>query len=152
MRLSQQGLELIKRFEGLSLKAYKDAVGVPTIGYGHILGVKMGTGITALEAEELLQQDVSHFEQGVSCLINELDINITQPQFDALVSFAFNLGLGNLKKSTLLKKLYLMKQGDKLSMQAVAKEFLRWNKAGGKVLQGLVNRRQAESDLFLQKG
>lgn len=152
MRLSQQGLELIKRFEGLSLKAYKDAVGVPTIGYGHILGVKMGTEITALEAEELLQQDVSHFEQGVSHLINELGINITQPQFDALVSFAFNLGLGNLKKSTLLKKLYLMKQGDKLSMQAVAKEFLRWNKAGGKVLQGLVNRRQAESDLFLQKG
>lgn len=152
MRLSHQGLELIKRFEGLSLKAYKDAVGVPTIGYGHILGVKMGTEITALEAEELLKQDVSHFEQGVSRLINELDINITQPQFDALVSFAFNLGLGNLKKSTLLKKLYLMKQGDKLSMQAVAKEFLRWNKAGGKVLQGLVNRRQAESDSFLQKG
>ncbi|MFC1022272.1 lysozyme [Pasteurella multocida] len=151
MKLSKHGLELIKRFEGCELTAYKDAVGVPTIGYGHTLNVKMGQKITALEADKLLCEDVAHFEQGVMRLIQEMGISVTQNQFDALVSFAFNLGLGNLRRSTLVKKLYLMKQTDTASQQAVACEFLRWNKAGGKVLLGLTRRRQAEHDLFLSQ-
>lgn len=150
MRLSDEGLTLIKRFEGVRLKAYKDAVGVPTIGYGHILGVRMGDEITLEQAEQFLREDVAHFEKGVTRIAQELTVELTQSQFDALVSFAFNLGLGNLRRSTLLKKLYVMKQCDEQSKVAVASEFLRWNRAGGQVLRGLTRRRQAEHDLFLK--
>lgn len=153
-KLSQKGLALIKKFEGLRLTAYTDAVGVPTIGYGHTKTVRKTDvltkkTITEQEADALLKRDVKEFEGGVNRLTIELGIPITQCQFDALVSFAFNVGLGNLKKSTLLKKLYVMSQKDQTSIYAVADEFLRWNRAGGRVLNGLTRRRGEERLLFL---
>ena len=132
MKISQKGLDLIKNFEGLELKAYKDSVGILTIGYGSTGShVKSGMTITAEQAEELLKQDVSRFEKGVNDLVK---VSLTQNQFDALVSFSFNLGLGNLKSSTLLKKL------NASDYTGAVNEFLRWNRAGGKVLNGLTRR------------
>lgn len=154
MKLSQAGLDLIKHFEGLRLTAYFDAVNVPTIGYGHTNSVKRADvlnkkTITNAQAEALLKEDVAVYERGVNRLTREMGVMLTQSQFDALVSFSFNVGLGNLRRSTLLKKLYVMNQNDQSSIDAVADEFLRWNRAGGKVLQGLVRRRGAERLLFL---
>lgn len=140
MKISQKGIDLIKSFEGLELKAYKDSIGILTIGYGSTGShVKQGMTITKEQAEELLKQDVSRFEKGVNDLVK---IPLTQNQFDALVSFSFNLGLGNLKSSTLLRKLKAF------DYSGAANEFLRWNRAGGKVLNGLTRRRQAEKDMF----
>lgn len=141
MKISKKGLDLIKHFEGLELKAYKDSVGVVTIGYGSTgPHVSMGMVITQDQAEALLKQDVSRFEKGVSDLVQ---VPLNQNQFDALVSFSFNLGLGNLKSSTLLRKL------NSLDYSGAANEFTRWNKAGGVVLKGLTRRREAEKVLFL---
>lgn len=141
MKISKKGLDLIKQFEGLELKAYKDSVGVVTIGYGSTgPHVSMGMVITQEQAESLLKQDVSRFEKGVSELVK---VPLNQNQFDALVSFSFNLGLGNLKSSTLLRKLNF------LDYVGAANEFPRWNKAGGVVLKGLTRRREAEKALFL---
>jgi GH24 family phage-related lysozyme (muramidase) len=137
---STTGIELIKRFEGLRLAAYLDAVRVPTIGYGHTKTARMGQKITAAQAEELLVKDLAVFEQAVNDLV-AADIN--QNEFDALVSFAFNVGAGALNRSTLLRAL------NKGRRQAAADEFLRWNKAGGRVLAGLTRRRVAERALFL---
>lgn len=140
MKISKKGLDLIKTFEGLGLKAYKDSVGILTIGYGSTGShVKPGMVITIEQAEELLKQDMSRFEKGVNDLVK---VPLTQNQFDALVSFSFNLGLGNLKSSTLLRKL------NASDYSGAASEFLRWNRAGGKVLNGLTRRRQAEKDMF----
>lgn len=140
MKISEKGLNLIRSFEGLELKAYKDSVGILTVGYGSTGShVKPGTTITKEQAEELLKQDVSRFEKGVNDLVK---VPLTQNQFDSLVSFSFNLGLANLKSSTLLKRL------NALDYSGAAKEFLRWNKAGGKTLNGLARRRQAEKDMF----
>jgi Phage-related lysozyme (muraminidase) len=141
MKISQKGVNLIKQFEGLELKAYKDSVGVVTIGYGSTGShVSIGQVITEAQAEALLIKDLSRFESGVTDLVK---VPLTQNQFDALVSFSFNLGLGNLKSSTLLKKLNLK------DYAGASKEFERWNKAGGKVLNGLTRRRLAEKELFL---
>jgi lysozyme len=141
---SQAGIELIKQFEGCELHAYPDpgTGGDPwTIGYGHTgPDTKKGRTVTLQEAEDLLKQDLRKFEQGVSQL---LTVSVTQPQFDALVSFAYNCGLQNLKTSTLLR---LCNQGDKA---AAAEQFARWNKAAGKVMAGLTRRREAEKALFL---
>lgn len=140
MKISEKGLNLIKDFEGLEIKAYKDSVGVLTIGYGSTGNhVKLGMTITKEQAEELLKQDVSRFERGVNDLVK---VTLTQNQFDSLVSFSFNLGLGNLKSSTLLRKL------NASDYSGAANEFLRWNRAGNKVLNGLTRRRQAEKDMF----
>ena len=140
MKISKKGLDLIKTFEGLELKAYKDSVGVLTIGWGSTGShVKPGMSITKEQAEELLKQDVSRFEKGVNDLVK---VPLIQNQFDALVSFSFNLGLGNLKSSTLLRKL------NASDYSGAASEFLRWNRAGGVVLKGLTRRRQAEKDMF----
>ncbi|MBK3870977.1 lysozyme [Stutzerimonas frequens] len=139
MHTSQNGLDLIKSFEGLRLSAYKDVVGVVTIGYGTTSGVKMGDTITKERAEELLREDVKRFEQQVQRLVK---VPLTQGQFDALVSFVYNLGAGNLSNSTLLR---LLNAGDYAGAGA---QFERWNKAGGKVLAGLVRRRAAERALF----
>lgn len=139
MSLSNAGYGLIKHYEGCILVAYKDAVGVWTIGYGHTGDdVKPGMKITLFDADELLRKDVNRFENAV----RKLCPVTTQNQFDALVSFAFNLGEGALKESTLRRK---HNDGD---YAGAATEFLRWNKAGGKVLSGLTKRRQAESDLY----
>lgn len=141
MKISLNGLNLIKEFEGLELKAYKDSVGVVTIGYGSTgPHVSMGMTITKEQAEQLLKKDLERFEKGVPTLVK---VPLNQNQFDALVSFSFNLGLGNLKSSTLLKKL------NAKDYQGAANEILRWNRAGGKVLNGLTRRRIAERDLFL---
>lgn len=141
MKISQKGADLVKSFEGLRLKAYKDSVGVWTWGYGstgpHVTPDKIGT---KEEAEQLLKKDLERFEKGVSDLVK---VPLNQNQFDALCSFAFNLGLGNLKSSTLLKKL------NAFDYIGASKEFERWNRAGGKVLAGLTRRRIAERDLFL---
>lgn len=141
MQTSQKGIDLIKQFEGLSLKVYDDAVGLKTIGYGHL--IKKGevfTTLTQKEAEDLLAKDLKQFEVGVSTSVK---VALTQNQFDALVSFAFNLGMSNLNSSTLLKKL---NAGD---ITGASNEFVRWNKAGNKVLAGLTRRRMAEKELFL---
>lgn len=149
LKTSQKGIELIKKFEGCKLTAYRDSVGVWTIGFGHTKDVKADMVITAEQAEQFLKDDVVYFENGVNKLLKTLKAQVTQNQFDALISFAFNLGLGNLRKSTLAKKLYVMQQNDRDSVQAVADEFPRWNKAGGQVLTGLTKRRNAERALFL---
>lgn len=139
--VSPAGVELIKSHEGLSLKAYPDpgSGGEPwTIGYGHTGGVKRGDVITQSQADAFLRDDLRRFERAVS----RLAPNTTQNQFDALVSFAFNLGEGNLEKSTLLKK---HNAGD---YAGAAKEFIRWNRAAGKVLNGLTRRRTEEAALY----
>ena len=139
MVASPMALELIKHFEGLRLDAYLDAVGVPTIGYGSTNGVTLGQTLTEPEAEALLLEDIGRFTPGINRLVT---VPLTQSQFDALTSFAFNLGLGALGKSTLLKKL---NAGDYSAAQG---EFDRWVYAGGKKLAGLVRRRRAEAVLF----
>ena len=135
MRISKNGINLIKEFEGCYLRSYKCPAGVWTIGYGHTDGVKQGEQITKERAEYLLITDLATFEKGV----NALKFNLNQNQFDALVSFSFNCGLGNLKK--LVKGRNLTEIGNAL---------LLYNKAKGKVLVGLTRRRKAERDLFFK--
>lgn len=143
--ISQQGIDLVKRFEGVRLRAYLDSVNVPTIGVGHTRGVRMGDVITEEQADTFLREDLNDAEEAVNDLIS---VTLSQGQFDALVSFVFNLGCGAFKRSTLLKHL---NAGDYL---AAAGQFPRWSMAGGRVLQGLVERRYAERALFmgLEKG
>ena len=141
MNVSETGIELIKKFEGCVLKAYKCPAGIWTIGYGHTLGVKEGQTITKKQAESFLKQDLIRFELTVNNLVN---VPLNQCQFDALVSFCYNLGSGNLKSSTLLK---LLNKGD---YNGAADQFERWVYAGGKKLPGLVKRRIAEKELFLK--
>jgi len=138
---NQAGVQLIKSFEGCRLTAYKDAIGVLTIAFGHTgPDVTPGKTITQAEADQLLAQDLAKFEKGVEALVKS---NINDNQFAALVSFSYNCGLMNLQKSTLLR---LTNAGD---FAGASKEFLKWTKAGGKELAGLVRRRQAEQVLFL---
>ena len=139
MSLSQSGLNLIKSHEGLRTTAYKDPVGVWTIGYGHTGTAKPGQKITEAQAEQLLRQDVGWAEAAVR---KNVKVPLTQGQFDALVSFTFNLGAGALSRSTLLKKL---NAGDYAGAQA---EFGKFVHAGGRVLPGLVRRRNEEAQMF----
>ena len=143
MNISKQGLELIKRFEGLHLVAYLDPVKIPTIGYGTIVidgkPVRLGTTITQAQAEAYLYADIQKFEDHVNQLLN---VPVSQEQFDALVSFVYNLGPTNFRKSTLLR---LLNQG---RYEEAQPQFLRWNRAGGHVLRGLTRRRLAEAALF----
>lgn len=143
MKVSQTGLDLIKHFEGLSLKAYLCPAKVWTIGYGTtgVPEARLGVVISAARAEELLAIDVDKFSRQVWVLVSDVVIN--QHQMDALIAFAYNVGIGAFKTSTLLKKLL---QKD---YNGASKEFLRWTKAKGKELPGLVKRRRAESLLFL---
>jgi len=143
MKISQKGIDLIKQFEGVSLKAYPDpgTGGEPwTIGYGHTGGVKKGDVITQAQAEELLRKDLIKFETGVS---NALTVETTQNQFDAMVSLAYNIGLGNFTKSTLLRK------HNAKCWQCAAAQFGVWRNAGGKVMTGLIRRRAAERELYM---
>ena len=139
METSQNGIELIKEFEGRRLVAYQDSVGVWTIGYGHTKDVWEERLIIKSTADRLLAEDLAEFEKYVDNLV---EVPLTQNQFDALVAWTFNLGPTNLSESTLLKKL---NAGD---YDAVSSEMKRWNKAGGEVLEGLVRRRAAEATLF----
>jgi len=140
MRTSNNGIDFIKSFEGLRLESYQDSAGVWTIGYGTTHGIKPGMRITQEEAEEMLRNDVAWFEKAVNTL---LPIGLTQSEFDALVSFSYNLGATALETSTLRKRLL----ADEPRCWVYQKEMPRWNKAGGEVLAGLVRRRQAEADL-----
>lgn len=147
MKISEQGIELIKKFEGCRLTTYECVGGELTIGYGHTgTDVKEGMTITDEEATALLKKDIEEFENGVNKYV---EVEIAQEMFDALVSFAFNVGLGALKKSTLLKKL------NNADFKEAAIEFLKWNKVtkNGKkeVVPGLTNRRNEEKELF-EKG
>jgi lysozyme len=139
MNISQKGIDLIKSFEGCHLKAYKDPIGILTIGVGHTGNVKEGQVITQAQADDILRKDLKRFVEGVEELVK---VTISQSQFDALVSFAFNVGLGNLEKSTLLKLV------NKRDFSGASLEFLKWDKADGKVLKGLTKRREAERKLF----
>lgn len=148
-KLSVKSLELLKQLEGCRLKAYQDSAKIWTIGYGHTHNVKAGMKITQQQADVFLKQDVAKFEQGINQTLRELGTTVTQKQFDALVIFSFNVGLRAFQKSTMAKKLYLMDNKDYESVNAVADQFPRWNKAGGKVIPGLVKRRAQERLLFL---
>jgi len=145
MQTSDNGIALIKQFEDCKLTAYQDSVGVWTIGYGWtqpVDGKTIRAGMTIKQetAERLLKTGLVSYESDVSRLVK---VRLTQGQFDALVSFTYNLGARSLSTSTLLRKL---NAGD---YAGAADEFLRWNKAGGKVLNGLTRRREAERALFL---
>ena len=145
MQTSDKGIALIKQFEGCKLTAYQDSVGVWTIGYGWtqpVDGKSIRAGMTIKQetSERLLKTGLVSYESDVSRLVK---VGLTQGQFDALVSFTYNLGARSLSTSTLLRKL---NAGD---YAGAADEFLRWNKAGGKVLNGLTRRREAERALFL---
>ena len=139
MNISQEGLSLIKKFEGCELEAYKCAAGVWTIGFGSIKGVKQGDTITQEEADNLLLHEMDEYEGYINDAVN---VDLNQNQFDALVSWVFNLGPSNLSSSTLLTKINNKDWDD------VPAQIKRWNKAGGKVLQGLIRRREAEALLF----
>lgn len=134
-KINNKGLQLIKNFEGLRLKAYKCPAGILTIGYGHTgSDVKTGMVITPEKAEELLKKDLAKFEKAVE---TNVKIKLNENQFSALVSFTYNCGVGNLR--TLVKNRNAKQIGDAI---------LKYNKAGGKILSGLVKRRQAENKLY----
>ena len=139
MNTSAEGIALIKKFEGCELKAYQCSAGVWTIGYGHTKDVEEGDTISKDQAEEMLVEELHEYENYVNEYVN---VALSQNQFDALVSWVYNLGPANLKASTMLKVLNDGKYED------VPYQMKRWNKAGGEVLQGLVRRREAEALLF----
>ena len=137
--ISDKGRYAIKKFEGCELIAYQDAVGVWTIGYGHTKGVSEGDIISSAQAEALLLKELKEYENYVHELV---EVPLHQYQFDALVSWTYNLGPTNLKSSTMLKVLNEGKYNE------VPDQMRRWNRAGGKVLEGLVKRRDYEARLF----
>ncbi len=152
--MSQNGTKLLAEWEGVETEVYDDAAGLPTIGVGHLLtqnernsgkitikgqAVDYKQGLSEQEVLDLLAQDLERFEAAVS---DAVQVALRQNQFDALVSFAFNVGTQAFKSSTLLKKL---NQG---LYDEVPAQLRRWNKAGGKVIQGLINRREKEIGLW----
>lgn len=140
MKISDAGLQLIMSFEGCRLEAYLDAANIWTIGYGHTgSDVHRGLKISDDHAEELLREDLAQAEAAVNKLVT---MPLTRDQFDALVSLAFNIGLNALRRSTLLRKI---NDGD---YEGAVREFSRWIYAGGRILPGLVKRRDDEAKLF----
>ena len=145
-QISQKGLSLIKKFEGVKLKPYLCPAGIPTISFGCTYyedGTKVrmtDAPISEARATDIFLNVIKHYERSVDSFCRD-DIN--QNQFDALVSFCYNLGAGALKKSTLLKKVNADSNDPSIKL-----EFLKWNKSGGKVLNGLTLRRNAESELY----
>ena len=145
LTVSKEGIALIKRYEGYKTTPYRCPAGLYTVGYGHVIGNGLqlpdewNRTFSLGEIDELLRTDLARFERGV---LRYCTVYITQSQFDSLVSFSFNLGLGVLQRSTLRQKL------NRGNYDGASKEFLRYTKAGGKVLKGLVRRRQAEYNLF----
>ena len=134
-------LQKVMEMEGCRLEAYQDAAGVPTIGYGHTKNVRMGDRISEYWAKEMLREDIEEAEW----LVKELGVAKTEGQLDALVSFVFNLGIGRLTRSTLLKTI---REGG--SKAQITKEFKRWVYADGKLLPGLVKRREWEAKRFFE--
>ena len=142
MKISQKGIDLIKKFEGCKLYAYSDSVGIPTIGYGHTNGVKMGMCITQKQADDFLRDDVTICEKA----LNTCRTNFTQNQFDALCSWIFNLGTANFNSSTMRKYIVARKSDVEITDQLI-----KWHNAGGNPLTGLKRRRVAEANMFLGK-
>lgn len=139
--VSEAGVRLVQEFEGCRLDAYRCPAGIPTIGYGATgPDIRMGMVWTQEQADERLAEDLARFAAGVERLVQ---VDLTDNQFAAIVSFAFNVGLGALRDSTLLRKL---NAGD---YAGAADQLPRWSKGGGRVLPGLVRRRAAERELFL---
>lgn len=141
MKTSDYALQRLKEFEGLRLKAYKCPGGAWTIGYGHTPGVREGMVISKDEASKLLEADVKYFEGFLAGEPYAEDL--TQGQWDALISFLFNLGIGNYKRSTLRKRIL-----EDVNHNDIPNQFRRWNKADGKVLPGLVKRREWECQMY----
>jgi lysozyme len=145
LTVSKEGIALIKRYEGCKTTPYRCPAGLYTVGYGHVIGNGLqlpdewNRTLSLGEIDELLRTDLARFERGV---LRYCPVPLTQSQFDALVSFSFNLGLGVLQRSTLRQKI-LRKDGE-----AASKELLRYDKVGGRPLKGLTRRRQAEYNLF----
>ena len=145
MKISNEGFQLIKKYEGRKTTPYRCPAGLYTVGYGHVIGNGLqlpdewNRTFSLGEIDELLRTDLARFERGV---LRYCTVYLTQSQFDALVSFSFNLGLGVLQRSTLRQKI-LRKDGE-----GAAKEILRYDKVGGRPLKGLTRRRQAEYRLF----
>ena len=142
MKISLEGLGLIKKFEGCELEAYKCAAGVWTIGYGSTKGVEEGDSLTQEDADKLLKHEMDEYEGYIKDMVK---IDLKQNEFDSLVSWVFNLGPANLKASTMLKVINDNK------LEEVPSQMKRWNKANGKVLEGLIRRREAEALLFQGK-
>jgi len=145
MKVNKAGIDLIKQFEGCKLKAYKDSVGIWTVGYGlttaaGFIEVTKGTTITQEEADHYLEKAVDKFAGEIA---PAFQTNVSENEFSACVSLAYNIGSPRFKKSSVLKHL------NAGSREKAADAFLLWNKAGGKVLKGLERRREAERDLFL---
>jgi lysozyme len=161
MKMSEQGVHLLTQWEGFKTKIYKDSAGLPTIGVGHLLTrdeltsgkiyiksicglvelpIRYASGLTNEQVEALLKQDLAKFEKAVNDLVT---VELTQYQFDALVSFAFNVGIGSFKNSTLLKRV------NAKMFSEVPTQFLRWTYAGGKQIKGLINRRNNEIALWV---
>ena len=139
MKTSAEGISLIKKFEGCELYAYQCSANVWTIGYGHTKDVEPGMQITQEDAEQMLVDELHEYEN----YINEyVTAPLSQNQFDAMVSWVYNLGPANLKASTLLKVL------NAEDYDGVPAQIKRWNKAGGEILDGLIRRREAEARLF----
>jgi lysozyme len=143
-KISAQGIELIQEFEGLRTRAYRDAVGVWTIGYGHTSAaglprVTKGMEITQEEADTILKRDIAMFSEGVARLVK---VALTDDQFSSLVSFAYNVGLGNFQNSSVLKSI------NARDFNSVPHRLALWTKAGGRILPGLIRRRAAEAALF----
>ena len=139
MKASIDAYELIKQFEGLRLEAYLCPAGIWTIGYGHTSGVSPNSFITIQEADEYLHRDVATIEMQ----LNKLNLSLRQCQWDAIVSFVFNVGIGNFKASTLLAKIRINPDDN-----SIIDECLRWVYANGKVMKGLQKRRLAEMKLY----
>lgn len=140
MTTSNQGKNLIKEAEGLRLEAYLCPAKVPTIGWGHTKGVKLGQHITVQQAEDMLVEDIAPIER----LLNSMKINFRQEQFDALVSWIFNLGDGKFKSSTMYKRIL-----ENAKDEEITDQLIRWDKASGRPLLGLMKRRVAEANLFI---
>lgn len=147
MKTSRAGIDFIADHEGEVLEVYADPVGLPTLGVGHLLtsdekrAMPIGTKITKEQSRAYLAKDLAQMESAVN---ESVKVPITQNQFDALVSLAFNIGAGGFKRSSVLRNLNNRK------FTAAADAFLLWNKAGGKVLKGLTRRRREERELFLK--
>lgn len=141
MKISANGIALIKKFEGCKLTSYQDQGGLWTIGYGHTGNIGPGMVIQQCDANDLLLQDLEHTEAGIECMVN---VPLTQNQFDALCSFVFNIGRGNFKDSTCLSRL---NQGKYLE---AANWLLPWHRINGIENEGLLTRRTEERALFLK--
>jgi lysozyme len=148
MKCDKEMIELIKEFEGLSLTAYADAGGVPTIGYGHTIGVKLGDTITKETAEHFLVSDIERTEKALDTFLKSINVSPNKKQYSALVSFTFNLGISNTRKLFGCVEIAKNVFAPTRTLNSLPDYMLLYNKCNGKKLTGLVNRRKKEVDYF----